>query len=363
MPANRPGNSPNLLPLPDFPVETPCFVVLEDAVLHNLRQTVRHARGVQRLMPHLKTHRAPWLVELMLAEGIQAFKAATPAEVEMAAEAGARYVVWAYPTVNTQSIARVARVARSHPGTRISALVDSQEGCQLWLKEMEHGSADNLGLRIDLDVGLGRTGVVDRHAAWQLARQVQNANVFDGWHAYDGHIHAPDRKKRFELVSEIATELRLFLSRASETGLKGDLIAGGSYSFDIWPREVAQWVSPGSWTYSSAQHETDLADLDWHIGCYVLATVISVRRGTATLDAGSKAISPDKPLTSRFRGAGAIQLMNEEHVVVSTDELRIGQVVALVPMHSCTSAYLYDRALVKKQNGDWEYRAQLGASR
>ncbi len=64
-----------------------------------------------------------------------------------------------------------------------------------------------------------------------------------------------------------------------------DLIAAGSYSFDIWPDTVARWVSPGSWTYSSAQHDVDLADLGWRIGGYVLATELSVRGGTATLDA------------------------------------------------------------------------------
>ena len=89
-----PGTPPKSLPLPDFAVETPCFVVLEDAVLHNLRETARHAGGVHRLMPHIKTHRAPWLIELMLKEGVRAFKAATPAEVEIAAAAGADYIVW-----------------------------------------------------------------------------------------------------------------------------------------------------------------------------------------------------------------------------------------------------------------------------
>ena len=358
-----PGTPPKSLPLPDFAVETPCFVVLEDAVLHNLRETARHAGGVHRLMPHIKTHRAPWLIELMLTEGVRAFKAATPAEVEIAAAAGADYIVWAYPTVNAQSIARVARAARSHPQARICGLVDSHEGARLWLKEIEVAPTNNLYLRVDLDVGLGRTGVVDPEAAYALALGIQRAQVFEGWHAYDGHIHDTDRQRRAKIISKIAMGVRGFLSRAHEIGLEGNLIAGGSYSFNMWPTDLARWVSPGSWTYSSAQHDADLAELGWRIGAYVLATVISVHPGTATLDAGSKAISPDKPLMSRFRGPGPIQLMNEEHVIVSTDELRIGDIVALIPSHSCTSAYLYDRALVRMLDGNWEFRAQLGASR
>src|SRR5262249_56503276 len=119
----------------------------------------------------------------------------------------------------------------------------------------------------------------------------------------------------------------------------------------------------GSWTFSSAEHDADLADLGWVIAGYVVATVLSVHDGTATLDAGSKAISPDKPMTERFHGAGAIKFMNEEHVVVATDRFAVGERVALVPRHACTAAYLYDRALVRRLDGGWEEPPQLGARR
>ena len=357
------GTSSETLPVPPFPVETPCFVILEDAVIHNLRQTAKGAGGFERLMPHIKTHRALWLIEAMIAEGVRAFKAATPAEVEIAATAGAPYVVWAYPTVNRMAIARVVRVARTHPNVRIDALVDSMEGLQAWRTELSAASAPNLHVRVDLDPGLGRTGITIGSAAYDLALAIQDVGLFVGWHAYDGHIQNPHRQERIRLVSELADRLRSFLAEGRARGLNDDLIAAGSYSFDIWPSELIRWVSPGSWTYSSSQHDVDLADVGWRIAGYVLATVLSVRDGTATLDAGSKAISPDIPLADRFRGPGPIRLMKEEHVVVTTNSLRVGQRVPLIPRHGCTAAYLYDHALVRLLDGRWEYRAQLGASR
>ena len=361
--STSPGTDPGTLTLPPFAVETPCFVILEDAVLHNLRQTAHGAGGIARLMPHIKTHRASWLIEAMLAEGVRAFKAATAAEVEIAAAAGAPYVVWAYPTVNPLAIARVARAARSHPHVRIAAMVDSQQGLRAWQDELAGDAAPNLRLRLDLDPGLGRTGVAIGPRAWELAKRINDAGLFDGWHAYDGHIQNPDRALRSARVTELAERLRDFVAGGRDQGLDGDLIAAGSYSFDLWPADIARWVSPGSWTYSSAQHDVELADVGWRIGGYVLATVLSVREGTATLDAGSKAISPDIPLADRFRGPGPIRLMKEEHVVVATDRVTVGQQVALIPRHGCTAAYLYDRALVRLRDGSWEYRPQLGASR
>ncbi len=51
------------LPLPGVDVETPCFVVIEAAVEHNLRQTAALAGGVERMVPHVKTHRCPWVTK------------------------------------------------------------------------------------------------------------------------------------------------------------------------------------------------------------------------------------------------------------------------------------------------------------
>ena len=83
----------------------------------------------------------------------------------------------------------------------------------------------------------------------------------------------------------------------------------------------------------------------------------------ATLDAGSKAISPDKPMAERFRWDGRIVLMNEEHVIVESSDLRVGDRVLLMPQHACTTAYLYDTALVRTASGGWEQRPQLGGAR
>ncbi|EHP43442.1 alanine racemase domain-containing protein [Cupriavidus basilensis OR16] len=351
------------LAIPSFPIETPCFVILEAAVLHNLQKTAEAAGGIQRLMPHIKTHRAQWLVELLVRKGVKAFKAATPAEMQMAAAGGAQHLVWAYPTVNPAAISRVADVARRHPNVQFEALVDSQRGFAAWRDELGWQPASNVKLRLDLDPGLGRTGVPLNHEALELAHAMMVVGLFSGWHCYDGHIKGANRSERVKEIESLIEEVRCLLSQARREGLPVDLIAGGSYSFDVWPADVAQWVAPGSWTYSSAQHQADLPDFGWRVGAYVLATVLSTRQGTATLDAGTKAISPDIPLKERFQGPGPIRMMKEEHVVIETDELDIGQQAALVPRHTCTAAYLYNRALVQCVDGSWEFRDQLGAQR
>ena len=365
MPLTSTAQAPHaaLLPLPPAPVETPCFVILEAAVLHNLRATSRLAGGVARLMPHVKTHRAPWLVGLMVGEGVRAFKAATPAEVEMVLESGGRHVVWAYPTANPASIHRVAELARSWPQAGVEAVVDSRLSAGVWRAELHARPAPNLRLRVDLDPGMGRTGLDISGQAQDVALALAADGLFAGWHLYDGHIHGADRAHRTQQIGALVARLRVFLATAASAGLAPDLVAGGSYSFDQWPADVARWVSPGSWTYSSAQHADDLPEFGWRQAAYVVASVVSARNGTVTLDAGSKAVSPDVKATERFVATGTILFVKEEHAVLAATDLQVGQLVALVPRHACTAAYLYDSALVCTADGAWRCKAQLGASR
>ncbi|MDO9413908.1 MAG: alanine racemase [Pseudolabrys sp.] len=348
-------------PLPNDPVATPCFVIIEENVRHNLTRTAQACGGIERLMPHVKTHRAPWIVELLLSQGVTAFKCATPAEVEMVLAAGAKQVTWAYPTVNSFNIHRFVDLGRQYPEAVVTGMVDSERGLEVWRAELKD-APDNVRLWVDLDPGLGRTGIAMDDSALKLARAVHKLGRFSGFHVYDGHV-AGNRDERRETVLATADKARALKDHLAEEKIDCAVIGGGSYTFDLWPRDLTQFVSPGSWTYSSAQHDIELADLEWRPAAFVLATVISAHNGTVTLDAGSKAISPDKPMAERFRWDGRIILMNEEHVIVESTDLQAGDRVLLMPQHACTTAYMYDTALVKTLSSGWEQRPQLGSAR
>lgn len=210
---------------------------------------------------------------------------------------------------------------------------------------------------------MGRTGAAIELGATDLAQAAHEKGLFDGWHIYDGHIQDVDRRVREEKNAEIVARVKGLIEPLAKDGLSSELTASGSWSFDIWPETVARYVSPSSFIYSSAQHTCELPHLDWKIAAYVLTSVVSSRPGSATLDAGSKAISPDMPLKSRFSGAGTIIGMKEEHSIVQNDNLKVGQSIAIVPRHACTTAYLFPKALVRTQQGHWEYREQLGCRR
>jgi 3-hydroxy-D-aspartate aldolase len=355
--------APTPLPLPNVDVETPCFVILEAAIENNLSATAALAGGVDRLVPHVKTHRSPWLTRFMIERGVTAFKAATPREVEMVLAAGASEVIWAYPTNNRPAIERVIAAAYAHPGARVTGLVDNAVGLNAWSGALSSGAHPNISLRVDVDPGMGRTGVAIGDPAVELAQKVADTHRFAGWHVYDGHLNDAERSRREERVLQLLFTLAHLFDRGEQCGLRRDVVGGGSYTFPIWAQHTQARVSPGSWTYSSSQHQAELPDHGWQVGAYVLSTVISSHGDSVTLDAGSKAVAPDMPVDRRFVGVDQILAMKEEHSIVSAKGINPGDRLALVPRHACTTAYLYRQAWVLTQFGNWELRTQLGCER
>ena len=194
-------------------LQTPCFIVSERGIVDNLHATARACGGVERLMPHVKTHRAGWVVERLIREGVTAFKAATVAEVAMVLKAGAEHVVWAYPTVNPAHIRTLLALAHARPDARVEALVDSAAGVAAWRLAMNGAPLANLALRIDLDPDMGRTGAPIAAATLQLARELAALGRFGGWHVYDGHIHDLDIATRRTRVAAIVEKVTALMRR------------------------------------------------------------------------------------------------------------------------------------------------------
>src|SRR5260370_40359027 len=92
-------------------IPSPALLVCHRQVEENLRRMVAMAGGVERLRPHIKTHKMRELIGLQLGLGITKFKCATIAEAELAAEAGVSDLLLAYQPVGPA----VPRGAQARP--------------------------------------------------------------------------------------------------------------------------------------------------------------------------------------------------------------------------------------------------------
>ena len=61
---------------------SPCLIYYEDGIRKNIEKAIQIAGSVERLWPHVKSHKSNEMVKLQLEYGICKFKTATIAEAE-----------------------------------------------------------------------------------------------------------------------------------------------------------------------------------------------------------------------------------------------------------------------------------------
>ena len=128
---------------------TPALVVFLELVRENLDRMVAMAGDPARLRPHVKTHKTREVVQLQLQQGIDKFKAATFAECEMLAQAGARDIMLAYHLVG-RNIERAVRFVQAFPEVRFMVIADHPEPV-----EALSGAMAEAGQQVEVLLGPG----------------------------------------------------------------------------------------------------------------------------------------------------------------------------------------------------------------
>lgn len=350
---------------------SPSLVIDRSLVQRNLAAMVEMARGPGRLRPHVKTHKMPALVKMTEALGINRHKCATIAEAEMVARAGGRDVLLALPVVGP-NIQRLAALARQFPETQFRTLVDDPDAARA-LSDGMTGLDRPLAVLVDLDTGMGRTGIAPGDAAAELYARVARLPGLapDGLHAYDGHLQDPDPAERSRNARRGIDQTLHLRDRLLAAGLPVPrLVFGGTPTFPIHAAtdEPGVECSPGTCVIYDAGYAAKFADLPFVPAAVIFSRVISrPRPGRITLDLGHKAVAAD-PVGPRVRlldvPDATIAGHSEEHLVVDTpaaDRFPPGTVVLGIPVHICPTCALHRRAYVV-ENGrlvdEWEVAAR-----
>src|SRR5689334_17117955 len=77
-------------------LDSPALTIFPARVKQNIQTAIQLVGDVNRLRPHIKTHKSPDVCKLMIDAGITKFKCATIAEAEMLGQCSAKDVVLAY---------------------------------------------------------------------------------------------------------------------------------------------------------------------------------------------------------------------------------------------------------------------------
>lgn len=340
-------------------VPSPALLFDAGAIDRNLDRMLAIAGGDPTLLrPHLKTHKCAEILARQLDRGIRAVKCATLTEAALAASAGVPDVLISYPLVGP-NLELFARLLSRWPETRFSALVDSAAGLEAFARTSFPKPPE---LFLDLDVGMGRTGIAPGPEALSLVRVLHGGGPlrFAGVHAYDGHIHDADpaiRRAAFETAIALLDD---FLSRLDDEGIAVPLVvSGGTPTFALHAeRAIAStrpWqCSPGTTVLWDAGYGAHYPDLPFEPAAFLLTRVIShPGPDLACLDLGHKAVSAENPIANRVRfpelAIREFVSQSEEHLVIATESgsrPEIGATLRGIPYHVCPSVALYDEAQI-----------------
>jgi D-serine deaminase-like pyridoxal phosphate-dependent protein len=330
---------------------SPSLLVYRDRLRHNLNETLRIAGDPARLRPHVKTHKMVEVVRRQLAMHITRFKAATIAEAEMCAEAGAADVLVAMPCVGGNA-ARLASLAKARPDLRLSTLADSEDTVRSLASAAQQAGV-TLGVFIDIDCGMGRTGIVPGREAALVARSIHDVPAlhFAGIHAYDGHLHTSDPETRRQACEEAMAPVVAFKEEFVGEGLPvEEFCAGGSPTFPFHASHADRTLSPGTTVFWDFGYADQMPDLDFLPAAVLLTRVIS-RPGhnRITVDLGHKAVAAENPHPRvrflEFEGEDPpVVMQSEEHLVLEVENasrFRIGQALHGIPRHICPTVALH----------------------
>ena len=328
-------------------IPTPALVVLGDIVTSNLHRLAayvnRHRLSVR---PHTKTHKSLELARRQLDAGATGLTTAKVGEAEVMAEVSDDLLL-AYPIVDPTRAQRLARLAVKRD---IRVAVDSAQAVEN-LASAARRDAITIGLLVDLDVGLGRTGVQTPTTALQLARTIdQTRGVrLDGLFCYPGHVwDCPDEQQR--PMDQIAATLDETLEGWKRSGLDAKIVSGGStptlYQSHLIPSLTE--VRPGTYIYNDMNTVRGGFCSLSQCAVRLIGTIVSdAKAGQVVLDAGSKSLTSDRCIPEPESGFGFLPLypdasitrLSEEHGQVNVSRCptlpKVGQRVSVIPNHVC----------------------------
>jgi D-serine deaminase-like pyridoxal phosphate-dependent protein len=341
-------------------IVTPALLIYPQIVESNINATIRMAGGdPNRWRPHLKTSKIPAVFRMLMDAGVNNFKCSTTLELLTACQAGAADVLLAFPVVGANAL-RVIDLARQFPETRISVLVESAAQVQSW-------KGQNIGLFIDINSGMNRTGV-DQNGFGEIGALAKMAGKqFGGLHYYDGHMAGAaveERESRthagYDRVMELVENLGRDGVEVSEVITSGTPAAPYAFSYRRFSGgQFVHRISPGTVVYNDLTSLEQLPGFGYQPAALVLTTVVShPTADTVTCDAGHKSVSADAGVpTCAVVGHEDMRPLkpSEEHLPIqcqsSSQCAAIGDKLYLLPRHVCPTVNNFDQAIFISHGG------------
>ena len=268
-------------------IPTPAVIFDVAQASRNTRRLVEYLRGHgMKLRPHTKTHKSARLGALQIEWGAEGLAVAKLGEAEVMARVTDDVLV-GYPALDPARTAAAARLARQ---VNLRVAVDSRYAADA-LASAARQAGSTIGILVDLDVGLRRTGVQGPEDALALAQHVDATNGLrlNGLFYYPGHVRCGVDKQQ-PMLEDVEQQLEETLDLWARHGLEARIVSGGSTPTQFQSHHVPATTEVRAGTslvfdriyflYGFCQRED--------IAARIVATVVSnAAPGKAVIDSGT----------------------------------------------------------------------------
>ena len=335
-------------------LNTPALIVDREALDRNIARMAAYARAHQvAVRPHAKTHKSVEIAKRQIAAGAIGLCCAKLGEAEVLADGGIANILLTSPVVSQPGILRLVELNRRSEG--LIVIVDHPENAAALAAATDR----TLGVLVDIDPGMRRTGVASAAAALELAICIRGLDrlAYRGVQMYCGvHQHMAKFSEREAAIRDRMAYLKTVVELLSEHQAAPEIVTGagtGTHRIDGAIGLLTEW-QVGSYVFMDRQYtEVDLTGdgtTPYEYALFVDASVISCNTaGMATIDAGFKALATDggPPVILAGAPAGSVyHFMGDEYGAIVDPAFkhvwRLGDRVRLAVPHCDPTVNLYD---------------------
>ena len=336
-------------------IPTPAAIVDVDALISNVQRMQGRVDtcGVA-LWPHAKTHKSAAIAEIQIAAGAVRICVAKVGEAEALAAVAPLPLLVTSPITSLGAIERIVKLA----ATKIDDLLVVVDHLDQFDALAAHTvrSGVRLGMIIDLDVGLGRTGATNPADAAAIAARIARSPSLElvGVQGYGGHwqhLHGAEtrRGKVVKGMAHLTSAVEAIVGSGADVGIR----TGGGTGTVAADLElgVLNALQAGSYVFMDGQYLDALGDDEDGRFCCALTistTVVSANQPRfVTVDAGLKSMATDAstPVPVGLPGS-TFKFFGDEHGMISVPAEgpmpRLGDRLELLTPHCDPSVDRYD---------------------
>lgn len=317
----------------------------------------RAQRAGKELRPHMKSHQSKEIGRWLREAGVGGITVSSVGMAEYFASDFWQDITIAFPC-NLREIDRINALAEQ---VQLTLLVDRLDVAEALNQRL----MAPVRVLIEIDCGYGRTGIPwsDSTRIEELAKFIRKSRAMDfaGYYTHAGHTYAARDSEQIRAIAEEA--IGNFESAIAGDKRPGDVIFGDTPScstLDNFGKKITV-LSPGNFVfYDLSQKAIGSCSLE-DIGLVMVCPVVTKTDTASIIYGGGAHFCKDKLEDGSYGlqvelgksdwtavETGVLQSISQEHGTLNHSEAAIGEVVAILPVHSCMTGEMMGKYLTSE---------------